>query len=134
MHERPTISFDVISLNIGSKPDAFNISGAHDFAIGIKPIDDFLSHWDSTLKLAIHSLEQDKEFSIAIVGGGPASVELAFATQFRIHQELQLKTTEKSLLNIKIISADQELLSMHNSKVRSFWKTCIITKTNAYGY
>jgi len=128
LHDRPTISFDVISLNIGSKPDAFNIPGAHDFAIGIKPIDDFLSHWDSTLKLAIHSLEQDKEFSIAIVGGGPASVELAFATQFRIHQELQLKTTEKSLLNIKIISADQELLSLHNSKVRSFAKTELIRR------
>ncbi len=123
LHDRPTISFDLISLNIGSKPDAFNIPGAHDFAIGIKPIDEFLSHWDSILKLAIQSLEQDKEFTIAIVGGGPASVELAFAAQFRIHQELQLKITEKSLLNIKIISADQELLSLHNSKVRSFAKT-----------
>ena len=122
LHDRPTISFDLISLNIGSKPDAFNIPGAHDFAIGIKPIDEFLSHWDSILKLAIQSLEQDKEFTIAIVGGGPASVELAFAAQFRIHQELQLKITEKSLLNIKIISADQELLSLHNSKVRSFAK------------
>ncbi|MEE3290180.1 MAG: selenide, water dikinase SelD [Pseudomonadota bacterium] len=128
LHDRPTISFDLISLNIGSKPDAFNIPGAHDFAIGIKPIDQFLSNWNSILKLAIHSLEQDKEFSIAIVGGGPASVELAFATQFRIHQELQLKTTEKSLLNIKIISADQELLCLHNSKVRSFAKTELVKR------
>ena len=128
LHDRPTISFDLISLNIGSKPDAFNIPGAHDFAIGIKPIDEFLSNWNSILKLAIHSLEQDKEFSIAIVGGGPASVELAFATQFRIHQELQLKTTEKSLLNIKIISADQELLCLHNSKVRSFAKTELVKR------
>ena len=128
LHDRPTISFDLISLNIGSKPDAFNIPGAHDYAIGIKPIDEFLSNWNSILKLAIHSLEQDKEFSIAIVGGGPASVELAFATQFRIHQELQLKTTEKSLLNIKIISADQELLCLHNSKVRSFAKTELVKR------
>ena len=128
LHDRPTISFDLISLNIGSKPDAFNIPGAHDFAIGIKPIDEFLSHWDSILKLAIQSLEQDKEFTIAIVGGGPASVELAFAAQFRIHQELQLKTTEKSLLNIKIISADQELLCLHNSKVRSFAKTELVKR------
>ena len=30
LHDRPTISFDLISLNIGSKPDAFNIPGAHD--------------------------------------------------------------------------------------------------------
>ncbi|MBS25046.1 MAG: bifunctional NADH dehydrogenase FAD-containing subunit/selenide, water dikinase SelD, partial [Gammaproteobacteria bacterium] len=128
LHDRPAISFDLISLNIGSKPDAFNIPGAQDFAIGIKPIDKFLSHWDSILKLAIQSLKQENEFTIAIVGGGPASVELAFAAQFRIHQELQLKTTEKSLLNTKIISADQELLSLHNSKVRSFAKTELVRR------
>ncbi|NKB33987.1 MAG: selenide, water dikinase SelD [Pseudomonadales bacterium] len=122
LKSRPEISFDIVSLNIGSKPDAFNIPGAQKFAIGVKPIDKFLQRWDSLLKDAIHNLEQDQEFTIAIVGGGPASVELAFATQFRLHKELQLKVTNKSLLNIKIISADQELLTLHNSKVRSFAK------------
>lgn len=120
--DRPAISFDLLSLNIGSKPDAIKIPGATEFALGVKPIDEFLTHWEDMLKLAIHSLEQDKPFSIAIVGGGAASVELAFATQFRIHKELQLKITDKSLLDIKIISADQELLSFHNSKVRNFAK------------
>lgn len=123
LRERPAISFDLLSLNIGSKPDAIKISGATDHALGVKPIDQFLIQWEEILNLAVHSIEQDKAFSIAIVGGGPASVELAFASQFRIHKELKLKVTDESLLNIKIISADQDLLSFHNSKVRNFTKT-----------
>lgn len=117
---RPAISFDLISLNIGSNPDAIKIPGAQNFAFGIKPINDFIIHFQSILKLAVENLKSHKEFNIAIVGGGPASVELAFALQFRIHKELKLKITDKSLLNIKLISADQELLSSHNKKVRKF--------------
>jgi len=122
LNTRPAISFDLISLNIGSKPDAGNIPGAREHAIGIKPINAFINHWNNCLELAIHTLEQEQAFNIAIVGGGPASVELAFATQFRIHQELRLKVTDPSLLQIQIISADRELLSLHNSKVRNFAK------------
>lgn len=120
---RPPISFDLISLNIGSKPNAGLIPGAESHAIGIKPINYFINHWNGCLELAVHSIEQEKEFTIAIVGGGPASVELAFATQFRIHQKLGLKVTDDSILNIRIVSADKDLLALHNTKVRSFAKS-----------
>lgn len=119
---RPAISFDLISLNIGSKPDATKIPGSQDFAFGIKPINEFIDHWQSILKLAIESLEQNQKYNIAIVGGGAASLELAFAIQFRICMELHIEISKKTLLNIHIISADQELLSLHNSKVRHFAK------------
>ena len=120
---RPSISFDLLSLNIGSNPDACKIPGADRFALGIKPIQKFIDHWQTLLKKAVHSIRQDKEYKIIIVGGGPASVELAFAAQFRIQKELQLKSADTSLLKIKIISADTNLLSLHNHKVRQFAKS-----------
>jgi selenide,water dikinase len=120
---RPSISFDLLSLNIGSNPDACKIPGADRFALGIKPIQKFIDHWQTLLKKAVHSIRQDKEYKIIIVGGGPASVELAFAAQFRIQKELQLKSADASLLKIKIISADTNLLSLHNHKVRQFAKS-----------
>ena len=120
---RPSISFDLLSLNIGSNPDACKIPGADRFALGIKPIQKFINHWQTLLKKAVHNIQQDKEYKIIIVGGGPASVELAFAAQFRIQKELQLKSADTSLLKIKIISADTNLLSLHNHKVRQFAKS-----------
>jgi selenide, water dikinase len=123
LKSRPAIAFDLVSLNIGSKPDSDKIPGADEFAIGVKPIDVFLDQWQNILKQATHSLQQDKEYRIAIVGGGPASIELAFAAQFRIHKELRLKPAESSLLTVQIISADSDILSLHNAKVRQYART-----------
>ena len=121
---RPAIQFDIVSLNIGSRPDAIKIPGADRFAISVKPIDQFLRSWQDIYAQAITMLrDESREFTLAIVGGGPASVELAFAAQHRIHQELGIKSHKPSPLHIKIISADDELLKLHNSKVRNFVRT-----------
>lgn len=118
---RPSIEFDLLSLNIGSRPDARLIPGADQFAIGIKPIDSFLAHWQQIHEHAVATLQSaETSFTLAIVGGGPASVELAFAAQHRILNTLKLKLRKPSQLRIKIISADEELLRAHNSKVRKF--------------
>lgn len=118
---RPDIEFDLLSINIGSKPDAVKIPGAAEHAIGVKPIDTFLQSWQALYSDAITRLgEQDGEYTLLIVGGGPASVELAFSAQYRIHQELGIKLYENSPLKIKIVSADDKILGFHNSKVRKF--------------
>jgi selenide,water dikinase len=116
---RPAISFDLLSINIGSKPDAIKIPGASKFAIGIKPIDIFLQKWAGVVEEAITTIrDKSKSYTIAIVGGGPASFEFALAAQYRIHKELNLKHEPDSPLQIKIISADDKLLQAHNKKVR----------------
>ncbi len=118
---RPSIEFDLLSLNIGSRPDAKRIPGADLHAIGVKPIDSFLAHWQQIHEQAVSALQQsDTAFTLAIVGGGPASIELAFAAQHRILNTLKLKQRKPSQLRIKLISADEELLKAHNSKVRKF--------------
>jgi selenide,water dikinase len=88
---RPTIEFDLISLNIGSKPNAIKIPGASEFALGIKPIDQFLVHWQHLYADMLSTIGSEKKsYRFLIVGGGPASVELAFAVQQRIHNELKI--------------------------------------------
>ncbi len=117
---RPAIEFDLISLNIGSKPNAVKIPGAEEYAIGIKPIDQFLQRWQEFFEQAIATIRDQKaQFKLLIVGGGPASVELAFATQHRIHNELAFKSFKDSLLKITIVSADDDVVKFHNGKVRS---------------
>ena len=117
---RPPIEFDLISLNIGSKPDAAKIPGAQSYAIGIKPIDQFLVHWKALHADILRILrEPAASFRFLIVGGGPASVELAFAVQRRIHHELSIRTYQDSPLQVGIVTADSELLKFHNSKVKN---------------
>ncbi|MDP6417002.1 MAG: FAD-dependent oxidoreductase, partial [Gammaproteobacteria bacterium] len=121
LQSRPAMEFDVLSLNIGSRPDAHLIPGAVEHAIGVKPIDRFLRRWQLIFEAAVSTIRDLKrEYTLAIVGGGPASVELAFSVQVRIFKELGIKLTEASNLNIKIVSADEELLKLHNQSVRNF--------------
>ncbi len=121
LNGRPDIEFDLLSLNIGSRPDAIKIPGAGKYATGIKPIDQFLQVWKKISTDAISTLaDGSSNYTLAIVGGGPASVELAFAAQHRIHQELGIKQYRDSTLHIKIISADDALLKLHNKKVSTF--------------
>lgn len=118
---RPSISFDILSLNIGSQPDARLIPGAASHAIGVKPIDLFLTRWQQICNDAIAALSASTgDYTLAIVGGGPASVELAFAAQHKILEGLHVNPRLPGRLHIKIISADAELLAGHNQKVRRF--------------
>ena len=120
-NSRPEIEFDILSLNIGSKPDEAKIPGADLHAISVKPIDEFVQSWQEIYRSAIDVLGNDTgEFSLVIVGGGPASVELAFAAQYRIHQQLGIKSCQSPRLKIKIITADDGVLKQHNARVRQY--------------
>lgn len=121
MTDRPDIEFDILSLNIGSKPADHDIPGAARHTTAIKPIDSFLNQWQNIHARVITTLQDsDDEFSMTIVGGGPASVEFALAAQYRVHTDLGLKLTQESRFRISVVTADSSVLTAHNSKVRSF--------------
>jgi len=125
---RPPLSFDALSLNIGSSPDADKIPGARDFALGVKPIDQFLHYWPIIKRTAVDTIKAGDTYTIAIVGGGPASVEMAFSIQFAINREVSVGTAYNSKLRIKIVSADSQLLMGHNEKVRDFASSELIRR------
>ncbi|MBT8145949.1 MAG: selenide, water dikinase SelD [Gammaproteobacteria bacterium] len=118
--DRPPVRFDVLSINIGSRPNASKIPGAADHAIGVKPIDHFLSDWNRVKQDALKHLENSEPYSIAIVGGGPASVELAFSSQAAIQSAAETSETDGSLFRVKLLTADTQLLKFHNNRVKDF--------------
>ena len=115
---RPDVPFDLISLNIGSSPNAELIKGSKKHGIPVKPINQFLSHWQKILGRAVDSLSNKQPFSLVIIGGGPASVELALAAQYKIHTSLNLDIQQKSKLKISVVSNSKALLSTHNDKAQ----------------
>lgn len=83
---RPPVHFDVLSLNLGSRPDSSAIPGADRHAIAVKPIAGFLERWEQIQRDYEAALAAGTLYTIAIVGGGPASVELACALQEKLHR------------------------------------------------
>lgn len=113
---RPPVSYDVLSINIGSTPQLVGIPGAGDFSVPVKPIRRFNERW---LALLARVRGQVGKTTIAVVGAGAGGVELTLAMQHRLCSELQAQGRDADALRFHLFSADPEILSTHNMAVRA---------------
>lgn len=113
--ERPPISYDLLSLNIGSTPDMRDIEGAREYAVPVKPISEFLPRWEALLQ-RVTSLREPP--TIAVVGAGAGGVELALAIQHRLCSHFA-STGSATMPEMHVFSATPEILPTHNPKVRA---------------
>jgi selenide,water dikinase len=111
---RPPLDYDLLSINIGSRP--FNPQGEssakNQFAI--KPVDRFIESW--------HQLEQglqdsDGELRLAIIGGGAGGVELALSLDYRARQ----LSRPRAGLKLVIVTDRERLLPGHNARVQQLF-------------
>ena len=113
---RPPVVFDLLSINIGSRPGTLHIPGADTFTIPVKPIDNFLSQWDQLIETVLKTTRQD--FYLAVVGGGAGGVEMALATQYRLHGLLAQQQRDTNFLHIDLYCDSEDILPTHNPGVR----------------
>ena len=111
--DRPPIRFDVLSINCGSAPAMGEIRGADQFGIPVKPINQFLPHWQSLLDRLRRGGKEN--FRLVIVGGGAGGVELALSIQYRLVQVERIST-----VTVALITAEQRLPVRHNVRVQAY--------------
>ena len=80
---RPPVPFDIVSLDIGSRPTTGDVPGAAAHAIPVKPIDGFLARFDDVLA----RVRAARSREIVLVGGGAGGVELLLAIEHRLRRE-----------------------------------------------
>ena len=81
LEDGPPLPYDTLSLDVGITPDLGGIAGAEQHGLAVKPISSFLMRLD---RLLAQAAQPDGPRRIAIVGGGAAGVEIAFALQARL--------------------------------------------------
>jgi len=101
----PTLGYDILSINAGSRPDTSGIAGANKFGIPVKPVDDFLREWKR-----IRAEAARRRLRIAVVGGGAAGVELALSMRRGIG--------EGARTDFHLITDTPEILPNHAPGVR----------------
>jgi len=111
---RPPITYDVLSIDIGSTP-SLTVAGAADHAVPVKPIDRFLDRW---LELCRRLQAASARQRIAVVGGGAGGVELLLAVQFRMRALLEREGRRASHLEYHLFTDSDEVLPTHNRSVR----------------
>ncbi|MEH6578872.1 MAG: selenide, water dikinase SelD [Amphritea sp.] len=112
---RPRIAYDLLSINIGSRPNSIDVPGVDEFAIAAKPIDLFLDKWNALVERVRAS---KGEFRVVVVGGGAGGVELALSTQHRLSQTLIQAGDDPKRLNYSVVTQSDSIMYMHNDGVR----------------
>ncbi|MEF8703961.1 MAG: selenide, water dikinase SelD [Candidatus Accumulibacter sp. UW26] len=113
---RPSLPYDLLSINIGSTPQLARVAGAADHAVAVKPIRRFNERW---LALLARVRSQPGPTTIAVVGAGAGGVELTLAMQYRLRGELQALGRDPDELLFHLFCADEQILPTHNAAVRA---------------
>ncbi len=98
--DQSQLEYDLLSIDVGSEIDAAWLEMVGARLLPVKPLEAFFSSWPKVLQEA----GSKADYSLAVVGGGAAGVELAMAAQFAFMQhapraEVHLVTSESGILN-----------------------------------
>lgn len=113
---RPPVSYDLASINIGSTPQVALVPGASEHAVPVKPIAQFNARW---LALLDRVKLSECAHRIAVVGAGAGGVELTLAMQWRLQHELKALGHDPKTLHFDLFCSGPEILPTHNRAVRA---------------
>ncbi|QDV41753.1 NADH dehydrogenase-like protein YjlD [Stieleria neptunia] len=114
------ISFDVLSIGVGSMPAGWEQHSHSKLLVPIKPMQTFLQRLESHLRdQAVNQSPDERDpIRVAVVGGGVASVEIAFCLQ----QQWQKRRNEREIA-IEIFTSSRHVADgMPMRSVRSIEK------------
>lgn len=76
------LGYDLLSLDVGSETDSAALQALGGHLLPIKPLDAFYARWPQVVGAA----REQPDFTLAVVGGGAAGVEIALAAQYALSQ------------------------------------------------
>ena len=120
--KRPPVTYDALSINIGSTPQLAQVAGASEHAVPVKPIRRFNERW---LALLEGVCQHPGATTIALVGAGAGGVELTLAMQYRLRNELLARGRNPDDLMFHLFSAGPQILPTHNAKVRRAFESVL---------
>ena len=113
--DHPPVSYDVLSINIGSSPRLSDVRGAAEAVVPVKPIDGFAVKWQ---RVRSRLLDRREPAVVAAVGGGAGGVELLLSVQFHLNEALRAAGDDPTRISYRIYTAGPDILPTHNAGVR----------------
>ena len=115
----PPVSYDVLSLDIGSTPRTSDVPGATGNVVPVKPINRFIAHWQRMLDRV---LAHEGNLRIGVVGAGAGGVEILLAVQYRLRQELLERGRSDGHIGYHLFSASSDILPSTNPRTRHIFE------------
>jgi len=114
LEHHPSITYDVLSINIGSTPD-LSITGLAEFAQAVKPIDKFYPRYLACIERCERQLSGSSDqqvIRLSVIGGGAGGIEVTLALAERLSKY-------KQQISITLVVRGSDLLNNYPSNVRS---------------
>ena len=122
---RPAVSYDILSLDVGSTPDLSGIRQAAENVISVKPISRFAAHWEALTKRVCAS---DQPLTIAVVGAGAGGTEMVLAIRHGLRAQLQALGQDHERLSFHLFASGSQCLPMHHSRMRNLFTDLLATR------
>lgn len=116
--DRPPLPYDILSLDIGSRPKQADVAGSAEHTTPVKPIDGFAARWE---RIIARVTSDPRPLRIGVIGGGAGGVELTLAMQYRLRRLLTGQGQNPDRLRFVLLTAG-DLLPTHNRKVARMFK------------
>ena len=111
---RPSIAYDVLSVDVGSQPELDSVPGARRYSVPVKPVAHLWQRW-SDLREKLQSSPADTGYRVAMVGGGAGSVELIAAM---VEQLSGGDNSPARSISFELVCGAGEILQGYNSRAR----------------
>lgn len=95
LKNRPPVSYDLLSIDVGAAPSLDAIPGAAEHATPVKPIAELGRRW---LAFVERIKDRRAPLLIVVIGGGAGGVELALAIDHRLHEIAPAATIDVTLV------------------------------------
>jgi selenide, water dikinase len=102
----PPVPYDILSLNIGSRPNTAEVPGAAEHALPVKPLDGFLPRFEALRARVLAGRSR----RILLVGAGAGGVELLLAVEHRLRRDLAAAGGDADSLAFTLVAAGTDIL------------------------
>ncbi len=114
---RPPLSYDVLSLGLGSVPDDLTRTADSSFAFSLRPLATLV---ERILRIDVNLIANPRPFQFVIVGGGASGCELALAIHSRLNHH--------SGVRITVLQGNSRLLPQFPAKTASAFEQAFLSR------
>ena len=122
---RPAVPYDILSVNIGSKPELKGVIGADLFATPVKPINRFVDKWHH---LSERVMAQSGKYRIGVVGAGAAGVEILLAIQFHLQNLLNAAGRDSDKIDFHLVSRSKRILPSFSTAIANRFERVLFSR------
>jgi selenide,water dikinase len=123
--DRPAIAYDLLSFNIGSRPNTGDVPGADEHAIPVKPIDGFLSRFEA---LKARVLARKGVSRIALVGAGAGGVELILSVEHRLRHVVSRAGFDPNAMSFILVADTAEILPTFPARFQARFRAILAAR------